>query len=341
MNTMNNTTPNFLRDIIKKLYYDKDWNENSPQKYGDMFVQYYKEGNYNLYSPTYQIIADLDEDGSDILSFRLGEIEEYIKSKGNLDKTITEKFIKLKDYIVLESARAQTQSSLDKYAQKTLEQSVENLEKLKKLAEEHETNRKESSTQTITVLSIFTGIAMAFFGGFSLLGSAFNNLSNGLTAVVVLSSIIGFVLFNTVFCFLYMAGKISGKTVSVCVSDKCVTCPSVKQCATKNKEFPNVFIRTWKRYPYILLIDAVLIIVLTAFSFLYFNTDNSHSAEKSTKTEATLSSVAKASIYIGQGSQSEENRFPSEEIAEKDVLPVDQITQSSHKPVSENPPSVP
>lgn len=251
---MNELKRNFLKDTIKKLYYDEKWNQKSAKYYGDQFVQYYREGQCNLYSPTYQIIADLDEDGSEILDYRLGKVQDYIMEHHS---NYAVHFIKLRDYIVLEASRAQTQSSLDKHVQETLQQSVSEVEKLEKLAEEYETSRKDSATQTITILSIFTGIAMAFFGGFSLLGSAFNNLDKGIWKVAVIAALVGFVLFNTIFAFLYMAGKISGKSFAMCKCDNCQECLDESKC--------KWFLRGFKRFPYITAINSVILVLLFIF----------------------------------------------------------------------------
>ena len=136
---------------------------------------------------------------------------------------------------------------------------------MKSLKGEIEDSRKESSAQTITVLSIFTGIAMAFFGGFSLLGSAFDSLQYGMPAVAIVSLIVGLILFNTIFVFLYVASKISGNPISGCGNRDCVSCEDKPSC----KEQKCFLKRIFKRYQLICVINGVLLLLLLVFTVAF------------------------------------------------------------------------
>ena len=141
------------------------------------------------------------------LSINFDQIIAAYKRIYPADARGLERVTKLADYILLEQARKGVQSSLELDVKRNLGEAKRTLDELKSLKEDIEDSRKESSAQTITVLSIFTGIAMAFFGGFSLLGSAFDSLQYGVPAVAIVSLIVGLILFNTIFVFLYVASK--------------------------------------------------------------------------------------------------------------------------------------
>lgn len=256
-----------LNGIIRSVYNvpDKEWDEKTVERFAREFEHYYKDGYYNLYSGTYQWMSDLKEgSASDYLDLRLSEIERYFAE--NIPE-YKEKFVKLRDYVLLESARASNLSDQQRQVKEHLQSASEMLAKSRHLAEEFEVTRKESSAQTITLLSIFTGVAMAFFGGFSLLGSAFDNLEHGLTRALVLVTLLGFVLFNTVFVLLYVAAKISGHPLDHC-SAQAQPC---KECTCCGKFFGK---RLWKKYPLACMVNTILLVLLALFiaahSYLMF-----------------------------------------------------------------------
>lgn len=253
-----------LSTIIRKIYKvpDRDWTEAKIKSFAEEFEQYYMEGYYNLYSGTYKWIADFSEDGTaEYLDRRLCQIEDYFSEHYPNHK---EKFIKLRDYVILECSRSLDRSSLQIEVEQTTSDAKRTLDRISSLTKEFEETRKDASTQTITVLSIFTGIAMAFFGGFSLLGSAFDNIAYGLPSAAILAILVGIVLFNTVFSFIYLAGRISGKTVSDCSHTSCGKCEEV-DCQKK-----NWIKRFWKKYPYILAVNVFLFLLLCLFILFYF-----------------------------------------------------------------------
>lgn len=253
----------FLSNTIRKIYKvpDRDWNEDKIQRFAEEFEQYYSQGYYNLYSGTYKWIADSDDGAADYLDERLNQIEEYFSEKYPDHK---EKFIKLRDYVILECARSLDRTSLQNEIEQTAAEAKRTLGRISSLTNDFEETRKDASTQTITVLSIFTGIAMAFFGGFSLLGSAFDNIAYGLPSAAILAILVGIVLFNTVFSFIYLAGRICGKTVSDCNQTSCGKCTE-SECKGKN------WIRRFnKKYPYIFAVNIFLIALLAIFLTMYF-----------------------------------------------------------------------
>lgn len=200
---------NRLSSLIKKIALADRMDDKTAEQYAEELNDYYNSGHYNLYSATYQWMRRDAVDDSDMeyLSINFDQIIAAYKRIYPADARGLERVTKLADYILLEQARKGVQSSLELDVKRNLGEAKRTLDELKSLKEDIEDSRKESSAQTITVLSIFTGIAMAFFGGFSLLGSAFDSLQYGVPAVAIVSLIVGLILFNTIFVFLYVASK--------------------------------------------------------------------------------------------------------------------------------------
>lgn len=259
---------NLIKDIIRSD--ERYWESVESEMVSDFakkFIEYYNDGNFNMYSASYKWLLDAEDGTDDYLSYRLGLIEEYLKNKEDASKNAVEKFTKLRDYITLEAARSKRYKIMEQLSV----QAKDNLAEIERISRKTEEERKDAAGQTITVLSIFTGIAMAFFGGFSLLGSAFNNIAYGLPASAVMGILIGIILFNTVFLFIYFASRISGHTISHCKADTCDNCAN--KCH-KKAGMSGVHLFAWiaqfnAKYPYILIVNALMVILLAVFIHLY------------------------------------------------------------------------
>lgn len=280
---------NRLSALIKKIAYADRMDDATAETYAEKLNEYYRLGHYNLYSATYQWMRRDATDDSDMeyLSINFDQIIAAYQRRYPTDKKGLERVTKLADYILLEQARKGVQSSLELDVKRNLGEAKRTLDELKSLKEDIEDSRKESSAQTITVLSIFTGIAMAFFGGFSLLGSAFDSLRYGVPAVAIVSLIVGFILFNTIFVFLYVASKISGNPISGCGNRDCVSCEVNSSCKEKDCCISRIF----KRYQLICVVDIVLVILLAISTIIFFVTGGVKTAieDESSSTATTQS----------------------------------------------------
>lgn len=255
---------NYLSDLIKQICHgsEDDWKRpETVEKYANEFASYYHAGYYNLYSASYSWIAGSDPATMDYLEDRLTKIQYYLKENDILNDEELKKFIKLHDYISLEASRAANIENVNKHIQ-TSRTYLSKMEDLEKSIKE---TQKDSASQTITVLSIFTGIAMAFFGGFSLLGSAFDNIAYGLPSAAIMAILVGIILFNTVFSFIYFASRISGRSITSCGGERCDECK--KPCETDGKA--HIFKKFYRKYPYIVFVNTLLLILLVLFSLAY------------------------------------------------------------------------
>lgn len=73
---------------------------------------------------------------------------------------------------------------------------------------------KNNITQSITILSIFAGVVMAFTGGMSYISQALVSLNSiGPYRVGVFITLIGTVMFNLIFLLLYMIGKLTDRYI--------------------------------------------------------------------------------------------------------------------------------
>lgn len=248
------------------------------------FYSIYKDDEFrHSYSKLTSFLNDQEKkysaDALDFFSLNLNIVyNEIIKqdfnNNGELGFDTTEenikyfrkKFLKLKDHIDLEIMRIKANENvryfreqLDQYnierekLSKELHNQVKNInEDLKK----NESQLRNFNAQSITVLSIFAGVVMAFTGGFSLLGSALNNINEtGLFKLTFVILLIGFILFNTLFMLLYTISSITNNNISTtCLKTKNRECKIDEPC--KDCSWLN---RIFRKYSYILYVNVFLI----------------------------------------------------------------------------------
>ncbi|OXS26409.1 MAG: hypothetical protein BI182_08425 [Acetobacterium sp. MES1] len=253
-----------LSKLLREIHIVNDREfERKIGSYKEDFKRYYQDGNYNLYSQTYQWLSDIEDQGAlDYLDFRLAQIETLLDEDETCSEKIVEKFIKLRDYTVLEAARATNYNSI----KDTEENAKSILNETRNLKDQVLEDRKNSNIQAVTVLSIFTGVAMAFFGGFSMFSGALTSIKDkgDYIHIAIISLIVGFVMFNTIYSLIYAAGRVSGSTLAPKNHENCLECGNGDTCNDKmklNKWF-HKFIR---KYPYAFVMNIFLLFLIVIF----------------------------------------------------------------------------
>lgn len=282
---MNDDQDALLRLITNTVFMnEKTWAEKGAQSSAHDFNCYYANGGINKYSITYNWVHNNDPGNFEYLAFRAKDILEVLKKE---QSEYLKNFEKLVDYINLEISRYDNIKELKEQsfnAQKSL-QEVEKIasqfEKEKnQLKEELWEEKKSASIQSVTVLSIFTGIVMSFFGGFKLFEVAVGNMTTQNDyKLIFLISFIGFVFFNIIFVLLFASSKISNSSVHLdCKYGKCRDeCGNILCERNKKKYYIKhtfsicgIFGRLIHRYTYILVIDAVIVIVMMVSGIFYY-----------------------------------------------------------------------
>lgn len=269
---MDNARDEELINILKKLANEKKLTETIKQ-YTENFRNIYEDGYRHKYSDIHSILLVLSPEERDYLSESLrtifDETSKEFKSK--------EKIKKLWDHIQLENMRsselreyaniaksftdnADSYSKLEKEMIKrisTAQSSVDNLNSdLHKIKEDI----KNSGTQSITILGIFSGIVMAFTGGLSFIASSLQNINAiSMYRLVFVILILGVTIFNIIFMLIYTIGKITG----IYIGSKCNCKDPVKGCNEKSNECTVV------RYPLVSWVNISIAISLGITFVMY------------------------------------------------------------------------
>lgn len=235
------------------------------------FIQFYK-GHPNFrhdYSELFPLIQEFSRHNSkydlETLVYNLDLLKDQIL-KTNLteeDPTIEDSitgFLNLYDYLELEIKRFQYYSERLAITE-TLKHNCTDIEKsLRKVRGQLNKAVKKSENlqlQVVTILSVFAAIVLAFMGGISFSSESLASLAalgptDKINNLVIMMSVCGIVLFNTIVALLYVVSRIVGRPIwTKCKAEDCRDCD--QGC--------NPFCRLWKRWIYIWTANALFIII--------------------------------------------------------------------------------
>lgn len=242
---------------------------------------YYANNKRHKYSEVSSYLMETDD--IDYLLENLRQIQnrlgEYPENEG-----LSEKVFKLIDHITLELNRTKyiktdfgkmqvytTKEALNA-ASAAMQEAMDGLrnEQSQKMNAEAETFRNETTvlkekvedsySQFVSILGIFSAVVLVFFGGMTAFNALFANMHNiGRFKLVFVTSLIGLIIFNLVFMFLYVLAKLLKREIAATEEDV-----NGKYAATRWIR------RTWARYPYVLMFNVTMLaVMLISFAAWY------------------------------------------------------------------------
>lgn len=136
----------------------------------------------------------------------------------------------------------------------------QNINSSKKQLNNLHKNMKNSTTEFVTILSIFAAIVIGFTGGMTYISNAIISLGQiGPYRAGVFILLIGIIMFDTIFLLLYMIAKLTDKYIG-----------SIGKCKNGG-EFCNT--KTigccLNRYPYVIFFNASIILLIISAILLY------------------------------------------------------------------------
>lgn len=146
---------------------------------------------------------------------------------------------------------------------------------LDSLDEKLESNKISS----ITTLTIFSAVVLAFSGGITFESGVFKGIVEATSYRLVFTiALSGFILFNTIFALLYLVGKMAGKKISMKCKHLVTSNKSCHQCqscgdgyCTKECAEISIVCRLFHKYSYVLAINTILLYVLYTDFFLWYS----------------------------------------------------------------------
>lgn len=160
------------------------------------------------YAEITALMIKLDTEDSEALE-RLASNFSSLVDYCSEDSEIYSKLLKLSDHINLENIRLKevykNSRELAEEAKNISEKATENLKKADEITEE----AKKLKLEVIAVLGIFAAILLAFVSGLTFSTSVLANMHQvSIYRIVLISLIIGFILFNILWCLFYCIHRI-------------------------------------------------------------------------------------------------------------------------------------
>lgn len=138
---------------------------------------------------------------------------------------------------------------------------------------------ESNKISSITTLTIFSAVILAFSGGITFESGIFKGMvESSPYRLVFTAALTGFILFNTIFALLYLVGKLAGKRISTNCKylsfDKNES-TQIKKCGdgycTKECSEVNIACRMGHKYTYVCVVNGVLLYVLYSDFFMWLS----------------------------------------------------------------------
>lgn len=260
-----------IADIVRKLM-ERELNSSEVSAVFLEMREFYildefRHSYSNISSTIYLVIREKNSEGClDYLSTNISELQK--RAKGSLskdsDKKTLEKFTKFYDHIKLEVVRLKDHEKMLKDALSKIDETKDHYEQgLKEQAEKNDrmfldyekrikkTKRKMDDiySQFVSILGIFSAVVIVFFGGASIFTKILENIDdiNWIKSAPVLA-VTGFMMFNTVFMFLFIISRMIDRDIGVKVDEN-----------ARHSKF-KIFL--WiRRYPYMFFFNIIMVII--------------------------------------------------------------------------------
>lgn len=120
---------------------------------------------------------------------------------------------------------------------------------------------EDSYSQFVSILGIFSAVVVVFFGGMTAFGELFANMQNiSRFKLTFMTSLIGLIVFNLVFMFLYVLAKLLNREIAAAMVEE----------GTGRNALKKWIRRVWRRYPYMLMFNATMLsLMLVSFIAWY------------------------------------------------------------------------
>lgn len=255
-----------LEEIFEKLV-EKPFEENSSAGYKEEIYQNFSEvySDENYRHSYFEISTYLESLGCDVSDMLEGSIQNVLEYSAGIDEhsNVTKKISKLSDHVSLELLRLSRMRQISYLSDKIHKEMDKTSEMVKeKRNEMDEIDKKVNNihAEVITILGIFAGLVIGFSIDFQLLAQSLSNMDKvSFFKEIAFVSIIGIILFDSIFLLLFAVSRISQRSLAInCKHKDCHNCGRPKKCK-------NSFVH---KYPYVFVYNLILSIVFIICAIL-------------------------------------------------------------------------
>lgn len=295
---------NFSKDTDRMdewiLKLNKVYSNNYRHSYSDIFFKIQTIMSNNA-DDNIEILEALGEN-LNVLENRINELAEQNSEDANYRNTLSS-FKKFADHIKLEIGRynfiktyfmnsVDNRNVADNLSEdiKSTPQKIEKLEQdinairptvtqAQKQLDGLDDKLENNKISSITTLTIFSAVILAFSGGITFESGVFKGMVESSPYRLVFAiALSGFVLFNTIFALLYLVGKMANKKIStrckylienIKLEGKCKRCGD-GYCTKECNEVTTIC-KIIHKYTYVFTVDIILLYILYSDFFLWIS----------------------------------------------------------------------
>lgn len=219
-------TNSLCSDFVVEMMKNKDVSEESLNKFIETMIDAYSKGYRHSYfsiSATIYNCAKENDEYIDNLTQNMEFLKEKALTKAKGKEEATKGFRKFYDHVMLETVRVANNKNIITDAEQLVGNintrvnenfekiNKQNTESVKAFTEEVAQTKKKMDgvyTEFISILGVFSGIVIVFFGGASVFSGIFSNIQGATWREIGMScSFVGLALFDIIFMFLYVIAK--------------------------------------------------------------------------------------------------------------------------------------
>lgn len=269
-----------LTNLISELAKDTNLDISNLNRYKNKFENIYTDNYRHEYSEITKVLFSInDSEGRDYLSGKIKDIGNLIENED-----IKKRVLKLWDHINLENIRLAELKKISEDTNKAFTEVNEVKEKYSKLEKQYSELEKHwnnidiqanavdkklkkmdkdidnSTSKSITILGIFSGIVMAFTGGLSFIASSLQNMNQvSIYRLILVITLISTAIFNIIFMLMYMIGRFTESYIG----GKCNCDSRVEGCNDKKLRCVAI------RYPLVVWFNIICLLSISTTSILY------------------------------------------------------------------------
>lgn len=267
-------------DDIASLEYNDEKEAKIIERLKKIYTQEFRHSYSMISKKLYEMESDERDIVSEFMRCIVQKLKIYEKSTGfnaDNDKSLINGIIKLNDHINLEIIRIQLNDEADnklidvkQQAAAMKEESSEISETIYEVSDQvwNLKNQVESSsTQSITILSVFAGIVFVFTGGFSLISTALQNINNASVYKLTFTlSFVGMLIYDLIYLFFFMVSRITQKDITAsCYKTSSHIC----DCGHKACDSCKGILRFIRKFWYAVLPNIVFLAIMFGVVFIW------------------------------------------------------------------------
>lgn len=215
-----------IKDLSKSTVFTSEQDINDYlDKFREIYINNDEVVYRHMYSDLFTTLLELKN--KNIVIDGIGENLYTIYLKCDENDALKKPLKKLVDHTNLEIARINYVSNIDERIgmtgqdlQEKFNETYEIATKLKPQVDTLFEKTNSTYSEFISILGIFSGIVLVYFGGTSILGNVLSNIENTfLLKSIAIAIIVGIIVLNVIFMFLYFLSKLIHENIARTTED--------------------------------------------------------------------------------------------------------------------------